>query len=93
MRLRAAVFVREEAVVGLRAAVFVREEAVVGLRAAVFVREEAVVGLRAAVFVRDEAVVVDVLFFFAVLLLAGMEPPFPSERIMTTIAFYTRLAE
>ena len=81
VRLRAGVFVREEAAVGLRAAVLVREEAVVGLRAAVLVREEAVVGLRVAVLVREEAVVirrrvVDVLFVLAVLFLAGMEPPF-----------------
>ena len=53
----------------------------VRLRAGVFVREEAVVGLRAVVLVREEAEVVrrrvvDVLFFLAVLFLAGMEPPF-----------------
>ena len=61
--------------VGLRAGVFVREEAVVGLRAGVLVREEAVVVLRAAVLVREEVEAVDVLFFFAVLFLVGMEPP------------------
>ena len=66
--------------VGLRAAVLVREEAVVDLRAAVLVREEAVVDLRVAVLIREEAAVVrrravDVLFLGAVLFLAGMEPP------------------
>jgi hypothetical protein len=78
--LRAAVLVREEAVVVLRAAVLVREEAEVGLRAAVLVREEAEAGLRTAVLVREEAELVDVLFFLAVLFLAGMEPPFPSTH-------------
>ena len=67
VRLRAGVFVLEEAEVGLRAAVLVLEEAVVGLRAAVLVLEEAVVVRRR---------VVDVLFFPAVLFLTGMEPPF-----------------